>query len=34
MRKNPNIEIFNNAQNNIQDIIDRRSVVSRYETQT
>lgn len=26
--------MFNNAQNNIQDIIDRRSVVSRYETKT
>ena len=34
MSKNPNLEIFNDAQNNIQEIIDRRSVVSRFQTQT
>lgn len=32
--KNPNLEIFNNAQNNISDIIDRRSVVSKFQTHT
>lgn len=34
MRKNPNLKIFDNAQNNIADIIDRKSVVSQFETQT
>lgn len=32
LRKNPNLPIFDNAQNNIAEIIDKRSVVSQYET--
>lgn len=32
LRKNPNLKIFDNAQNNIADIIDRRSVVTQFET--
>ena len=31
LQKNPNLQVFNNAKNNIQEIIDRRSVVSRFE---
>ena len=31
---NPNIEIFSNAQNNIADIVDKRSVVSQFQTHT
>ena len=34
LQRNPNLNIFNNAQNNIADIIDRRSVVSQFETDT
>ena len=34
LRKNPNLPIFDNAQNNIAEIIDRRSVVSQYQTTT
>jgi len=34
LEKNPNLEVFNNAQNNIAEIIDRRSVVSRYKAST
>ena len=30
---NPNINIFNNAQNNVAEIIDRRSVISQFETE-
>lgn len=32
MRKNPNLKIFDNAQNNIAEIVDRRSVVTQYQT--
>ena len=34
LRKNPNLPIFDNAQNNIAEIVDKRSVVSQYETHT
>ena len=34
LKKNPNLKIFDNAQNNIADIVDRRSVVTQYQTAT
>lgn len=32
LRKNPNLNIFDNASNNIADIIDGKSVVSQFKT--
>lgn len=34
LRKNPNLPIFDNAQNNIAEIVDQKSVVTQYDTPT
>lgn len=34
LKKNPNLTIFDNSQNNIADIVDKRSIVSQYQTAT